>query len=571
MDSNFLAVVGGPRSRFGRKASDNSPNLLLDPKSTKSMRRSADNSVVSSNQSIDQEHPLPLTKNKSEDKLLNNKQRPLVKKSTLESYEDPDINPPSRNNISHSNFDNTMDSKQPRGLEHREKSKISNSTYSNNDLSRVASNPNDLTRNQSNMVDIRTPSNGKNFLSPKEEKFKVKVNGIEKSSHKKAHLEEMSLTNIYSSGNSASLIYIPENFVKSTPSHRQYLFASFNDLTRKEKTTDMELLDKIIQAENAHQFVHHDELTEQNRVGLLSKKLEFNRHQKEAYKKAIDEKIQSTYLPLIKNENAAKEKLARMPKIRAYPSKRMMIQSMTSHHHVDNKQDDMPEIVDLQSQKAEFGQTISSHENLTYSYQFFWYFQEKDNSNWKPSGRESGTLTTVGRHIVLYGGLSNLENDEIVVYDPIKKSWNKPKMTGEMPFYGRHGHTALEYKKSVIFFGGEKKYNENISLRECLNDTRSYNPEKNEWKFFKCMGKVIEPRRNHTAAIQDRMMYIYGGISSHGRYLNDLWSLNLSKKKLVSQADTNITKFRKFHLERGSMRKRRRRKRDRVSYNVSGF
>ena len=512
MDSNFLAVKTGSPSIFARTSGNDKSmkKLLLEPQNSRNPKKAVDNSLLSStSQSIDQDHQLQFSKLKSEDK--NGKR--LARKASLEINDDLTNYMPSRNNISHSNIDNLMDSKHLKGHDFNlqsQKSRNTNSTFSNAEIPRI-------------------PSNSKTSYTPSDRnKSKSKLSEIVKPAPKFMHIDEMTLTNIYSSTNSSSMIYIPENYLKVAPSNRQLLFTSFNDLTRKEKIADMDLLDKIIQAENSHQFLHYDQKPELNKVGLLTQKLEFNKHQKDIYKKTMEEKLRTTFLPLISHEKEANDKLARMPKIRTYPSKRMMIQNMTSNQHLDNKQDDQPEIVDLQSQKAEIGQTISANENLTYSYQFFWYFQEKDNSNWKPSGREGCTLTTVGRHVVLYGGLSNVENDEIVVYDPVKRMWAKPKMSGEMPFYGRHGHSALEYKKSVIFFGGEKKYNESISLRECLNDTRSYNPEKNEWKFFKCIGKVIEPRRSHSSAIHDRMMYIYGGISSHGRYLNDIWGLNLS-------------------------------------------
>ena len=110
----------------------------------------------------------------------------------------------------------------------------------------------------------------------------------------------------------------------------------------------------------------------------------------------------------------------------------------------------------------------------------------------------------------------------------VKQFWYKPECQGDIPNYGRHGHTACEFKKNIVIFGGEKKFNSAIKIRECLNDTRIFNPETNDWKFLKSLGKIIEPRRNHSAAVNDRLLYVYGGISNHGNYLRDSWSLNLS-------------------------------------------
>ena len=82
--------------------------------------------------------------------------------------------------------------------------------------------------------------------------------------------------------------------------------------------------------------------------------------------------------------------------------------------------------------------------------------------------------------------------------------------------------------KNIVIFGGEKKFNSAVKLRECLNDTRTFNPETNEWRFVKSLGKILEPRRNHSAAVNNRILYVYGGISGNGILLKDIWMLNFS-------------------------------------------
>ena len=111
----------------------------------------------------------------------------------------------------------------------------------------------------------------------------------------------------------------------------------------------------------------------------------------------------------------------------------------------------------------------------------------------------------------------------------MKHIWLRPKCTGDVPPHGRHGHTACEYKKQVVIFGGEQRWNPTLGYRECLNDVRYFDPAKAQWKLIKSMGKVIAPRRNHAAAANDKIMIVYGGIGSEGNYLKDVWSFNLSK------------------------------------------
>jgi len=62
-----------------------------------------------------------------------------------------------------------------------------------------------------------------------------------------------------------------------------------------------------------------------------------------------------------------------------------------------------------------------------------------------------------------------------------------------------------------------------------LNDLRIFNPEKNEWKYIQTLSQQqISARRYHTAAIYERFMYVYAGVSKEGYYLKDLWTLHLS-------------------------------------------
>jgi len=97
-----------------------------------------------------------------------------------------------------------------------------------------------------------------------------------------------------------------------------------------------------------------------------------------------------------------------------------------------------------------------------------------------------------------------------------------------VPSKGRYGHTACVYKGSIIFFGGEGSFRTELKYRECLSDVRIFTLETAEWKYFPCVGKSITARRNHTAAIYEQTMYVYGGINVEGNYLDEVWTLSLS-------------------------------------------
>jgi len=53
-------------------------------------------------------------------------------------------------------------------------------------------------------------------------------------------------------------------------------------------------------------------------------------------------------------------------------------------------------------------------------------------------------------------------------------TWEKLAQSGEVPSFGRYGHTAVFYNKKMFIFGGEKKYNSHLKQHECLNDVRYF-------------------------------------------------------------------------------------------------
>ena len=59
-------------------------------------------------------------------------------------------------------------------------------------------------------------------------------------------------------------------------------------------------------------------------------------------------------------------------------------------------------------------------------------------------------------------------------------TWSKIKSSGDTPLYGRMGHSANIYKKQIVVFGGEKKFNLTTKSRECLADVKLFNSGINE-------------------------------------------------------------------------------------------
>jgi hypothetical protein len=49
-----------------------------------------------------------------------------------------------------------------------------------------------------------------------------------------------------------------------------------------------------------------------------------------------------------------------------------------------------------------------------------------------------------------------------------------------------------------------------------------------EWKLLQTSGDPIEARRGHSGTIVGKHMIIFGGINSKGKYLDDLYHMDLS-------------------------------------------
>jgi len=106
--------------------------------------------------------------------------------------------------------------------------------------------------------------------------------------------------------------------------------------------------------------------------------------------------------------------------------------------------------------------------------------------------------------------------------------WKKIQTTGDRPTHGRYGHSACAFKDSIIYFGGECNFNQDLKYRETLGDVRSLSLNRGEWRYHTFSGTNCTARHHHAAVIQERNMYVYGGISNEGSFLSDLWCLNLS-------------------------------------------
>ena len=114
--------------------------------------------------------------------------------------------------------------------------------------------------------------------------------------------------------------------------------------------------------------------------------------------------------------------------------------------------------------------------------------------------------------------------------------WSKCEYTTQEKIEGRYLHSALEYKGSVVLFGGCTMFNKKRMQRECINQVLVFNPNKKTLGIVKSSGISVSPRRSHSAAIFSKapvwhrlgkFMVVYGGYLENGSITDELLSFNL--------------------------------------------
>jgi len=161
-------------------------------------------------------------------------------------------------------------------------------------------------------------------------------------------------------------------------------------------------------------------------------------------------------------------------------------------------------------------------------------------------------MTVAKNKAFIFGGLGSKVFNDVLSFDIGKiflqpevnskdtGKWAQHENLGDNPC-GIYGHSLCYFKKRLILFGGEVKFNFHLRQRECLCETRVYDigsfffsyanyfsVENGFWKNMRLQGDIMQPRRNHSATIVGRNMVVIGGINNRGIALSDLWQLDLS-------------------------------------------
>jgi len=102
-------------------------------------------------------------------------------------------------------------------------------------------------------------------------------------------------------------------------------------------------------------------------------------------------------------------------------------------------------------------------------------------------------------------------------------SWSQPWNSGQEVAY----HTVVSWDngQSLLSFGGS--YQNPNSNPVCSNYVQQYDFQQNSWSLLQTTGDIPTARRKHTAVTTaDNTMLVFGGSTTNGKYLNDLYQFD---------------------------------------------
>ncbi|KAK9330115.1 hypothetical protein V1520DRAFT_341341 [Lipomyces starkeyi] len=150
----------------------------------------------------------------------------------------------------------------------------------------------------------------------------------------------------------------------------------------------------------------------------------------------------------------------------------------------------------------------------------------------RPPARYGHTMNIIGSKLYVFGGQfdDNFFNDlysfdlNTVQGATTESRWELIKPASDVVPPTRTNHSAAVFNGKLYIFGG-------TNSSEWYNDTWCFDPIEVTWKQLSCVGYFPKPCEGHKAAIVGNIMYIFGGRSSDGTNLRNLASLKLTTNR----------------------------------------
>ena len=169
-----------------------------------------------------------------------------------------------------------------------------------------------------------------------------------------------------------------------------------------------------------------------------------------------------------------------------------------------------------------------------------------------PKGRSSSAIASVGTNLYLFGGeyVPRVPVDDLLYcFDTLTSKWSVIANSNGTSPIKRLAHTMTAIGKHLYVYGGRRENEE-----DDLDDLHQFNTETNEWRqLTTTTGNGPQNRSYHSATNIDKMLFIFGGCQhstqKHGdlmfgtKRMNDLHALNvdtLEWKKIDAQNPPSI-------------------------------
>mmetsp|Transcript_43552 Transcript_43552/g.94900 ORF Transcript_43552/g.94900 Transcript_43552/m.94900 type:complete len:670 (+) Transcript_43552:115-2124(+) len=148
----------------------------------------------------------------------------------------------------------------------------------------------------------------------------------------------------------------------------------------------------------------------------------------------------------------------------------------------------------------------------------------------KPEDREGHAAVQIGDLSFIMGGcqLDIKCFADVWSYDASNGIWTTVETSGEGPS-ARGGHTAVAFGQDMLIFGG-------ANSDETYNDVYKLDTTTGRWYRGLAAAENKPPARtgHASASHRDGQLFIHGGYSDDGRYLDDMWLLELQTPRTPS-------------------------------------
>ncbi|KAL4481097.1 hypothetical protein ABPG72_015052 [Tetrahymena utriculariae] len=279
---------------------------------------------------------------------------------------------------------------------------------------------------------------------------------------------------------------------------------------------------------------------------VMSNQLCFNRTQKNFLVNQAQKNYSENYDQLIDSYRKREQKF-NLPKIKVKNHDQMlnnMAKQQSTSPIIGTEGNIIPQQQNEDDDDPFHNQNREQNEKKLTNLKFYWYCITDD--GWRPETREYPSLTYIDGRLYLYGGMGLDLFNTMCYLDFQTWKWINMDQAAQLQ-EGRYGHTGHQYKKDLLVFGGEKKYNSHLKMRQCFNDIQIYEFSKNSWNQIRTFGDIIENRRNHASVIITKFLFIFGGINSYNKHLYDFVSVNLETFKCNMLQVEGLEKGLAFH------------------------